>query len=68
MPDEVSVKARVTINAYEVIDRAVEEGLKRGYYRAHKHADNPSEDSLLNEMKTAVMGSLSEILNYDDLA
>lgn len=54
------------LNAYRVIDRAVEEGIEHGYRKAHKHTDTPSEWSLFEELHRAIMLELSEIVEWDD--
>jgi hypothetical protein len=60
------IRNNVRINAYEVISRAVEEGIAYGYNRAYKHTSKPSEDIIKHEMENAVMNSLCEILKFDD--
>lgn len=54
------------INAYRVIERAVEEGIAYGHRRAHKHTNTPSESSLFEELHRAIMLELSEIIEWDD--
>lgn len=63
---KTKVEAAVRINAYEVISRAVEEGLRYGYRRAYKYTEDPSEEHILEELRNTVMASLSEVLQYDD--
>jgi hypothetical protein len=52
--------------SYTILLRAVEEGCKMGYNRAHKHTDNPPqhqiEDSIVNE----VMNAICEVFSFDD--
>jgi hypothetical protein len=63
---KVQVKPYIRINAYEIVSRAVEDGVAYGYNRAHKHTDKPTEDSLKAEIENAVMNELSEVLIYGD--
>jgi hypothetical protein len=50
---------------YEVLSRAVEEGVAYGLMRAHKYTDKPSEQHLSNEVHQAVMGSISEWFEFE---
>jgi len=60
------LQANVKINAYRVIDDAIDRAVRYGYNRAHKYADNPSEDLTIQEIHRAVMNELCEILNFDN--
>ena len=60
------VDATVKINAYEVISRAVEEGVGYGLMRAYKHTDKPSKDNIQTEIENAVMSSLCEVLKFGE--
>jgi hypothetical protein len=63
---KAKVQAVVKINAYEIIARAVEEGVAYGYRRAHKYTDKPTEDALCQEIAQAVTGELCEVLKFED--
>lgn len=69
MPKAVKKKIKLTsavrLNAYAIASRAVEEGIAYGWYRAHKHADSPGEDTIREEIGTAVMTALSEYIQFD---
>jgi hypothetical protein len=62
---KIGIGTPVRFNAYEIISRAVEEGVAYGYRRAHKHTDKPTEAQMTTEIENAVMNSLSEVLVYD---
>jgi hypothetical protein len=51
---------------YHILDIAVEEGIKRGWHRAHKHVENPSEDSIKEAIEDAVMSSIHEYFTFDE--
>lgn len=51
---------------YTILERAIEEGLTRGWNRAHKHTDKPSEEHIKNEILAAVMGNICEVFSFDD--
>jgi hypothetical protein len=65
-------KARVSggmrVRAYEVLRRAVEEGVAYGRRRAHKHTDTPGEDAVQDEIVTGVLNEVSEYFDFDELA
>src|SRR3990167_3294767 len=54
---DVKIVANVRLNAYEVIARAVEEGVAYGYKRAHKHTDTPDEIQMRDALEHAIMGA-----------
>ena len=58
----------IKFDAYSIVSRAVEEGIKSGVYRAYKHVDDgahPDKDTLEEKVYTAVMDSLSEVLKWE---
>lgn len=59
------VKAVVRINAYEIISRAIDDGIAYGYRRAFKYTDKPTEDQMTAEIRNAVMNELSDVLIYE---
>lgn len=48
------------------MELAVEDGVKYGYQRAHKHVDNPSEQAIIEEVQASVLSSISEWFLFDD--
>ena len=48
---------------HQLIEFAIENGLKLGYSRAYKHNDNPAQDYILNQQLEAIM---LEIHNWFD--
>lgn len=64
--EKVVTRARVRMNAYEILRRAVETGVEYGYRRAHKHTDTPTEDQFKNEVAQGVMNELCEILLFEE--
>lgn len=49
-----------------ILDRAIEEGVRRGYRRAFKHNDSPSEEHILGTIEDCVMGEIYEYFDFDD--
>ena len=59
------IKASVRINVYTVILNAVQEGVSRGWRKAHKHTETPSDEAIVSGIMDSVMLELSEILKFD---
>lgn len=60
------VRIRSKVDAYKVVDRAISEGVTWGWNRAHKHSDQPSEETIKQQIHYHVMLTLSEVVNWDD--
>lgn len=54
------------VNVYEVLSRAVEEGVASGWRRAHKHTDKPDAESVMLSIDDAVMGAICEVFVFED--
>jgi hypothetical protein len=50
--------------AYDLLDRCVEEGVRYGLARAHKHTDTPTPEHLENEIAMAVMKEISTWFDF----
>ena len=48
-----------------VLEQAIEEGVRRGYSRAHKHNETPSEGAIIEHIEEAVMSSIYEYFTFD---
>jgi hypothetical protein len=49
-----------------ILQIAIEQGVRRGYYRAHKHNDKPSVETLFTEIEDGVMSEITEYFNFED--
>ena len=49
-----------------VLEMAIEDGVKYGYSRAHKHVENPSEGVIIDSIVEQVMNSLDEWFDFED--
>lgn len=49
-----------------ILEQAIEEGVRRGYSRAHKHIENPSEGAIIKHIEEAVMSSIYEYFTFDN--
>ena len=53
------------VRTYDVLHRAVEEGFRRGWNRAHKHTDSPAHEQVEDEVISAIMGDICEVFKFD---
>ena len=50
--------------SYVILQRAIDEGVERGWNRAHKYVDNPTEETIREQIAEAVMGSICEMFSF----
>lgn len=43
-----------------VLEQCLENGIRRGYYRAHKHNENPEQEAIFSEIEDCIMSELYE--------
>jgi hypothetical protein len=60
------IRSGVRVRTYDVLARAVEEGVAYGVRRAHKHHDQPSEEHVQDEVIRSVMVAIGEVLDFDE--
>ena len=53
-------------NFRKVLEMAVEDGVRYGYSRAHKHVDKPSEGAIIDNVTEGVMHYLYEWFEFED--
>ena len=49
-----------------ILEIAIEEGVRRGYHRAFKHVENPTEGAIIEHVEEAVMSSIYEYFSFDE--
>jgi archaeosine-15-forming tRNA-guanine transglycosylase len=49
-----------------ILEMAIEEGVRRGYHRAFKHVENPTEGAIIEHVEEAVMSSIYEYFSFDE--
>ena len=49
-----------------ILDQAISEGVLRGYRRAYKHNENPTEEAICETIEDCVMSSLYEYFNFPE--
>ena len=50
--------------AYRLLLRCIEDGVEYGYRRAHKHIDNPSEDTIKFEIENGIIHAIHEWFDF----
>jgi hypothetical protein len=53
-------------NFRKVLEMALEEGVRYGYSRAHKHIENPHQDAVVDCVVDAAMNSIYEWFDFED--
>ena len=54
------------VKLYNIISRAVEEGVAYGVKRSFKYSDTPSQETLEGNIEREVLNSLSEVIDFGD--
>jgi hypothetical protein len=49
-----------------ILEMAIEEGVRYGWSRSHKHVENPSEGAIIEAIEDAVMSKIYEYFTFDD--
>ena len=49
-----------------ILELAIEEGVRRGYARAHKHVENPTEEAICETIEDCVMSQIYEYFTFDE--
>lgn len=52
---------------YLVLQMCIENGVTRGYFRAHKHTDTPDEAQMLDALYQAVMEEIHEWFEFPEI-
>jgi hypothetical protein len=52
--------------AREVLELAVEQGVARGYRRAHKYVEHPTEEAILSSIEEYVMSAIYDWFEFDE--
>ena len=56
----------LTPKSQAVLEMCVDAGIERGWHRAHKHNDDPDEQTIKNEIALCVMGEIYEWFNFEE--
>jgi len=53
------------IDTYKILSELVENGVRFGYNKAHKHNDNPDFDYILENIHREIMNNICETFKFD---
>lgn len=48
-----------------ILELAIEQGVNRGWNRAHKHIENPEEHIIKEHLEEAIMSAIYEYFTFD---
>ena len=48
-----------------ILEQAINEGVTRGYRRAFKHVDDPTEESISDHIEECVMAQIYEYFTFE---
>jgi archaeosine-15-forming tRNA-guanine transglycosylase len=49
-----------------ILEQAIEEGVRRGYSRAFKYVENPTESAIIESLEDCVMSSIYEYFDFEE--
>jgi hypothetical protein len=49
-----------------ILEMAIEQGVRRGWQRAHKHVENPTEGAIIDQIEDAVMSQIYEYFTFEE--
>lgn len=49
-----------------ILEMAIEEGVRSGWHRAHKHVETPKEESIKEHIEDAVMSAIYEYFTFEE--
>ena len=49
-----------------ILEMAIEQGVRSGWQRAHKHVENPAECAIIIDIEEAVMSQIYEYFTFDE--
>ena len=55
----------IKINAYKVLELAVDTGVESGWNMAHKYTASPEDEVIKNRIRDEIMNELCEWLTFD---
>ena len=58
----MTMKAKTLV----ILEQAIHEGVTRGYRRAHKHIENPTELMICDHIEQCVMEQIHEYFTFEE--
>lgn len=66
MSEEKIAISQLRPKTWVVLETAIEEGVSRGFSRAHKHNDNPSEEDYRRHVQECVLSAICDWFHVDN--
>jgi hypothetical protein len=54
------------VKTHVILEMAIEEGVRRGWQRAHKHVENPLPSAIMEQIDEHVMSAIYEYFTFDE--
>ena len=51
---------------FVILELAIEEGVKRGWHKAHKHNEDPEDHVVMSAIETHVMSAIHDYFTFED--
>ena len=48
------------------LEMAIDEGVRTGFYRSHKHVENPSPEAIIESIQEHVMSKFYEYFDFEE--
>jgi len=58
--------AQVKPKYHVILEMAIEQGVQRGWRRAHKHVEQPSENAIFDHISDEVMSAITDYFTFED--
>lgn len=53
-------------NIRAILEKCIEDGLREGWRRAHKHVENPHETTIKTDMEDAIWLEIDTYFNFEE--
>jgi hypothetical protein len=63
---KTQINSVVRVKIYDVLSERVDDAIRRGIRRAHKHADAPEPDSIVEHVHREVMSDICDLLTFPE--
>ena len=49
-----------------ILEMAIDEGVRTGFYRSHKHVEDPSPEAIIESIQEHVMSKFYEYFDFEE--
>ena len=49
-----------------ILEMTIDEGVRTGYYRSHKHVEDPSPEAIIESIQEHVMSKFYEYFDFEE--